>query len=257
MVQQHQPAGDYSSILENIPTQGPVVHPAVILRRRRFVPSLRDSLTRLHKTGRPGSKRYQRFVNREYLQEQQWDLQPEDFQVVQFTRTVFSTLLHEKNRKIWEPFIDVTEEQEALMLQKICKGGPMEDSDEFGDWIFIFDENVEEVKMSVKPHVSFSKIEKRVKQYILKNPDSPFLQSMDKEIVVYIKGSTQRMSYNFENPFHRLICHGICEFYSLHSHSEDSKEGTRVLHIVKPKKGFNAPSLTLCEYLQTMPVDRM
>jgi len=253
MVQQHLSAGDFTVIL---PDHHQNVATPVTPTRTRWV---RDSVTRLNKIGRPGSRRYQRYLNREFLQEQQWDLQPEDFQVVCFSKTTFSLLFEEENRQLWAPFVDVTEEEERVMLQRMCSGRPVEENDELGDWVVIDSINAEsEVKKNpiVKPHICFMRVDKRVRKYIQKNPDSPMLESMDKGITQYIQEEKRKKTYNFENSFHRLICHGVCQFYSLHSCSEDNEDGSRALHISKPRS-HNSPSVTLSEFLQTLPVNRM
>jgi len=252
MVQQHLSAGDFTVIL---PNQQPIATP-VTPTRTRWV---RESVTRLNKIGRPGSRRYQRFLNKEFLQEQQWDLQPEDFQVVRFSKTPFSLLFEEENREVWAPFVDVTEEDERLMLDRICSGRPIEESDELGDWIVIGTNNDDvEVKKPtpvVKPHTCFMRVDKRARKFIQQNPDSQILQSMDNRITQYIQEDKRKITCHFENSFHRLLCHGVCQFYSLHSCSEDIKNGSRVLHISKPRI-HNAPTVTLLEYLQTLPVNR-
>ncbi|KAM0064652.1 putative R3H domain-containing protein [Helianthus debilis subsp. tardiflorus] len=57
-----------------------------------------------------------------------------------------------------------------------------------------------------------------------------------------------------QDPFHRLLLHGVCEFYNLVSTTESETKGTKVLKMTKIKKkkaGNNElPTITLCEFLK-------
>jgi len=256
MVQQHLQAGDYSSVV--ITPTGVQSAAQTTFRRRRYVPPVRDSGARFMRIGRPGSKRYQRFINKEYLTEQQWDLELEDFQVVRFGGTPFTPLFEEHNSRIWAPFVDVTEEEEQWLIRQLCEGKSLEErSDELGDWIMVEEEDLlvdDFVEQVVHASTSILRIQKNIRQYVRQNPDFPFLNEMDKAITDYIENGSGSLTYSFETSFHRMICHGICQYYSLHSRSEDSEDGIRVMVISKPRKGISLPSHRLTEYLQTLSV---
>ncbi|KAK9057281.1 hypothetical protein SSX86_022116 [Deinandra increscens subsp. villosa] len=57
-----------------------------------------------------------------------------------------------------------------------------------------------------------------------------------------------------QDPFHRLLLHGVCEFYNLVSTTETETKGTKVLKMtkIKKKKGSNneLPTITLCQFLK-------
>ncbi|KAI7752375.1 hypothetical protein M8C21_032638, partial [Ambrosia artemisiifolia] len=58
-----------------------------------------------------------------------------------------------------------------------------------------------------------------------------------------------------QDPFHRLLLHGVCEFYNLVSTTESETKGTKVLKMTKIKKKKKAgnkelPTITLCEFLK-------
>jgi len=255
MVQQHLQAGDYSSVV--ITPTGVQSAAQAPFRRRRYVPPVRDSGARFTKIGRPGSKRFQRFLNKEYLTEQQWDLELEDFQIVRFGCTPFTPLFEEHNSRIWAPFIDITEEEEQWMIRQLHEGKSLEERDELGDWIMVEEEDLlvdDFVEQIVHASTSILRIQKNIRQYVRKNPDSPFLLAMDKEITDYIETGSGSLTYSFETSFHRMICHGICQYYSLHSRSQDKEDGIRVMVISKPRRGISLPSHKLSEYLQTLPV---
>jgi len=257
MVQQHLQAGDYSTI---VVTATGVQSVAPTSGRRGYVPPMRHSHARATRIGRPGSKRYQRFLNKEYLSEQQWDLEFEDFQAVRFGCTPFSALFEEHNSRIWEPFIDITEEEEQWLLRQLEEGksSNVEERDELGDWIIIQQEEDnlldEFVDQAIHGATSLLRIQKDIRKFMRRNPDSPFLLAMDKEIADYIEAESQLLTYTLETSFQRLICHGICQYYALRSRSEDQIDGTRLTIVSKPKGGISLPSHTLSEYLQTFPV---
>lgn len=57
-----------------------------------------------------------------------------------------------------------------------------------------------------------------------------------------------------QDPFHRLLLHGVCEFYNLVSTTESETKGTKVLKVTKIKKkkvGNNVlPTITLCLFMK-------
>jgi len=222
----------------------------------------RDSQARLNKVGRPGSKRYQRYLNKSYLYEHEWNLLPEDFEVAIKSSSLFSALFDEVNRTKWEPFIDVTEEQQEYLLRRLQDVSVSlvedEQEDEFGDFVMIPSEHevlpiVEEVKMtqSFPAHFHFQKVDRKIRKFIRKNPNDPFLRSLDCKIVEYIQHTSyQPKTFSFHGSFHRMVCHGICQFYSLHSKSQNISE-TRVVVVRKPKSNVSFPSVTLSQFLET------
>lgn len=248
MVQQHLQVGDYSSVIsDSIQTN------YVYSRRRRFVPPVRDSQSRVNRIGKPGSKRYQRFVNKEYLMQQQWDLEMEDFQCVRFGLTPFSPLFEEHNKRIWEPFLDITEEEEQMMLKQLKERKllSLEQKDEFGDWVMV--DNEEDFEDLLEPRVDASisilKIQKNIRKFIKKNPDSSLLFNLDKEIFEYVESTETSLTYTFESSYQRMMCHGVCQYYSLCSRSEDQEDGSRKMIITRPKKGISLLSQTFFNHL--------
>jgi len=224
-------------------------------KRRRYVPPVRDSLSRVKRVGTPGSKRHQRFLNKLFLVEQQWELEPQDFQVVEFTCSPFSVLFEEENRKLWENFLDVTEEQQEQMLTQISDGlrPSKENTDEFGNWVIVESEDLEdgfEEIESCTPTASesFKRVEKHIRKLIRKNRENSFLLAIDKEITEYLQTKNEVRTYQFETGYHRMICHGVCQYYSLNSKSHQMKSD-RILVVSKPKKGTQIPSSTLSQYL--------
>ncbi|KAI3829624.1 hypothetical protein L1987_03751 [Smallanthus sonchifolius] len=67
-------------------------------------------------------------------------------------------------------------------------------------------------------------------------------------------GGEEVLVLRVQDPFHRLLLHGVCEFYNLVSTTESETEGTKVLKMTKIKKkkaGNNdLPTITLCRFLK-------
>jgi len=260
MVQHYLPAGDYNSILDLTNNLSSTQHIPFSSKRQRQI--IKDS--RMGKVGKPGSKRYQRYLNKSFLQEQQWDLKPEDFEVIKFSCSPFSVLFEETNRRKWAPFVDITEEKQNQLLSCL-RGAISEDEkyDEFGDFVYVFSEALqikdfedqeEEVKTPPSPpaELHFRKVEKKIRKFIRKNSDLQIIHLLDQEIVDYIQLATyQPKRFTFTESLHRMICHGICQFYTLSSRSEDCVGGSRAVVVRKPKKGVCFPSMTLTKFLQT------
>ncbi|XP_076923594.1 uncharacterized protein LOC143585777 [Bidens hawaiensis] len=67
-------------------------------------------------------------------------------------------------------------------------------------------------------------------------------------------GGKEVLVIRVQDSFHRLLLHGVCEFYNLLSTIESETEGTKVLKMTKIKKkkvGNNElPTITLCQFLK-------
>jgi len=204
----------------------------------------RDSLASREQIGRPGSKRYQRWFNGNFLSEQADTLKTRlDFQVVEDTSLFRCLFVNADSAQLWEPFCEVTEdEQDEMLIQLGYYPKPTNDG------------------ISTLPHrlcsaqTSFKKIDKRIRAIFDRNFDCDLLQKLDQEIIAYVhRNDSRKRVYVFKQPFHRLICHGVAQFYSLRASSQDTSQGQRELVISKPPRVI-LPSKTLCEYLKVQPV---
>jgi len=87
--------------------------------RKIFRWAARDNLASRNRIGRPGSKRYQRYINRSFLGDLGSEGEMElDFRMMEST-SPFSILFEESNRKKWDPFVEVTEEKQEKLLISI------------------------------------------------------------------------------------------------------------------------------------------
>ncbi|KAJ0808337.1 putative R3H domain-containing protein [Helianthus annuus] len=67
-------------------------------------------------------------------------------------------------------------------------------------------------------------------------------------------GGEEVLVLRVQDPFHRLLLHGVCEFYNLVSTTESETKGTKVLKMTKIKKkkagDDELPTITLCQFLK-------
>lgn len=67
-------------------------------------------------------------------------------------------------------------------------------------------------------------------------------------------GNEEVLVIYIQDPFHRLLLHGVCEFYNLVSTTETETKGTKVLKMTKIKKkkaGNNElPIISLCQFMK-------
>jgi len=213
----------------------------------------RDSLNRRNNIGKPGSRRHQRWLNRMFLMEQEVELELEDFKIFDTTKTALSQIFEDSFcSEIWAPFVDVTEEQEEQLLMSIDVTLTHKNDKESDLEVEVsFDDEDDSSDDQMFPaQESFKRIDKKIRKVLQQQIENEFLSSMDKEIANYIQiKEFNTLTYSFEDSFHRLICHGICQFYSLRSRSEDSETGDRILVIKKPATILK-PSTTLTQFLQ-------
>jgi hypothetical protein len=200
-------------------------------RRSTRPPINRASTARLSYFGRPGSKRFQRFVNKSFLLDNEDDLNAEDLVVFSSTSTALTLICEESNKKIWEPFVSVTEEQQKNMIAIIepTRG------------------TAAEVPLSSAR--SFASIEVKIRKVLKANIDSEFFLSLEKELLNYIESDdVSTLEYSFPEAYHRMLCHGICQYYNLKSISKNDKGG-RILVVDKKKESRN-PGETLIQHLR-------
>jgi hypothetical protein len=210
-------------------------------RRQRRWSSPRDSLNKRERVGKPGSRRHQRFMNQVFLLEQ-FEYEVED-NIMEFTDSPLSLLFKENNQKLWAPFISITEEEQEQLLNCLCG---MEEQLRRKDKKGVQTPNVSGSQ-------SFKRIDKKIRRLLRKHYDNEFLCSMDQDLLEYVTlADINQRTYCLNDSFQRLLCHGVCQYYSLHSWSKDSK-GRRILVVRKPQdKAICAPTETLRQYLETL-----
>lgn len=221
----------------------PVAVSASPARNWRWAP--RESLASRLRVGRPGSKRFQRFLNKEFLETAQEDLESRDWDIIDFSTTGswFGQLCDEHNRVVWEPFVDITEEEQDYL---ICAAN---------------DRQRKEASMEgaacngTSPAARFERIERKPRRALWENPRCEFLQQVESEVIAFLHrcGSpvVEPLVMPLDgSPYHRLICHGVSQYYLLASYSRTAN-GQRSLIICKPRHvdHIEQPHITLSEFL--------
>jgi len=194
-------------------------------------------------------------LNKTFLHDNQWDLVPEDFTIFRMSCSPFSCFFSEANRKKWAPFVDITEEEQHKLLNQLYGSSDEELEDELGEWVIVEKEQKatsDEIKISFRAEVQFQRVDKKIRKLMLRNTCDEFLVLLDQEIVKFMQVPAGKLlTKTFDEPFHRLICHGVCQFYSLVSKSEDFEGGRRVV-IIKSKNSLHFPSTTLSKFLESL-----
>jgi len=214
-------------------------------KKRKRVANKRDSQARRIVSGKPGSKRHNRFVNQLYLtqaSQTEEESQEPDTLFEEWTSPI-SLVFEPENKEYWEPFVDITEEEEKFLLDQLA---PKKVSQQ--RW------TRDQIRLN-----------KAARNSLVKYRESEFLRELERELMYFIteglafpnKGHTfftssstspNQLRIIFEDDFHRFLGHSVCRFYNLESHSVDQSSTKRVFVVQKLKNHFMPPS-TLLEYL--------
>jgi len=188
------------------------------------------------RSGKPGSRRHQQWLNESFLSDTA-QLEVTDFTVVPNVKSLFTELFEQEHKlKQWEQFVESTEEEQNEILVSVS----------------ISVRNGEEFKQpsTLTSSQSFQKIDKRIRKVLQKHFESEFLCNLDQEIANWVKVEDYNtLRYSFEDSFKRLMCHGVCQFYSLKSISKPIMPNKKIVEIKKPNN-FRPPETTLLQHLK-------
>jgi len=213
----------------------------------------RASSTRIHYIGRPGSRRYQRYLNRSFLLENERNITPQDLLVFSQITTPLSMVLQDSNHlKNWEPFISTSEEKQEHMLKKLTNGSEHNTNKS----------NARRMSSSSASD-SFALIDLKIRKLFKKSGvlECEIFDNLEKEITCFILGNdndnnnSTSLTYSFDSTYQRMLCHGICQYYRLESRSQSVDDDNDVDHkivIVKKKHESCIPNETLSTHLQTI-----
>jgi len=214
----------------------------------RFGP--RDSLASRYRIGTPGSRRYRKWYNEFYLvqnlseTESATDLSDDWDSDCEPAYGSFALVLDGEYKELWDPFIDITEEQQQFLL------GYYSDS-EYSDTDY---ENENKGDDSTYPQPpltadeAFTQIRNVSRRLLIRQRDNQLLQELDETIFSYSNGVislTESMDYiqhdqtdgslifSLEEKFQRLLLHSLCEYYDLVSYSIGDEEDQRQTVVYK------------------------
>ncbi|KAH9306528.1 hypothetical protein KI387_010932, partial [Taxus chinensis] len=147
----------------------------------------------------------------------------------------------------WEPFRNVDMDKETHMLKSSLKPHSKEANSH--------------VTQSMAAMKAWQMVDRHSREALRRNFHSPLFESLEGRILAYSNSAedSEVLTLEVENPFHRLLLHGICEYYGLASNTVSKLEdtaGERSLvtrtHIKKKKQ---SESSDLVEPVQMKLVD--
>jgi hypothetical protein len=151
----------------------------------------------------------------------------------------------------WEPFRNnVDMDKEEHMLKSLVKERPKKD-----------ESNVTGSMAAMK---AWHTVDRRARDALRRNSHLPLVEAFEERILVYVKSADagEVLTLEVQDPFHRLVLHGICEFYGLVSNTvskwEDTAGGFSLVtrtHIRKkkhPKSSDSVQPVRLVDFLSAM-----
>jgi len=151
----------------------------------------------------------------------------------------------------WEPFRNnVDMDMEEHMLKSLVKERPKKD-----------ESNVTGSMAAMK---AWHTVDRRARDALRRNSHLPLVEAFEERILVYVKSADagEVLTLEVQDPFHRLVLHGICEFYGLVSNTvskwEDTAGGFSLVartHIRKkkhPKSSDSVQPVRLVDFLSAM-----
>eukprot|EP01059_Diplonema_ambulator_P034828 TRINITY_DN7_c0_g2_i10.p1 TRINITY_DN7_c0_g2~~TRINITY_DN7_c0_g2_i10.p1 ORF type:complete len:384 (+),score=57.45 TRINITY_DN7_c0_g2_i10:507-1658(+) len=155
----------------------------------------------------------------------------------------------------WEPFIEITEEKQAILLEKYNKGKTAKPP--------------QDTTLTSNTTVSqrWNRIGKPLRSELvrLKGKRDTFFKPVETRLLEYIKAidrskedctEVDPLVLKFDDGYHRLLCHGVVTYYGLFSVSETGDDGDRYTLVHPPKRcptPFPVPEMSLLDYLTAEP----
>jgi len=221
----------------------------------------RDSLQSRYKIGKPGSRRYRNWENEFFLvknlseTESEFDSSDWDSSCEPSFGS-FALVLEDENREHWDAFIDITEEQQNILLGFYDDEDDQSSEDESG---YEGDSGTNTQSPSVSADEAFTSLRNCTRRTLTRFKDSALLQEIDDTIFSYSNGQSlfslverdylrhdqteDALIFSLTEKFHRLLLHSICEFYDLVSYSLDVTEERQTVVYKRPKTLVRQTSL--------------
>jgi len=201
--------------------------------KKKFRYGPRDSLNKRNRIGKEGSRRFNYWSNEFFAQtlvrssndsegeNDVWDDEYDD--KYEPSHGFFSDIFHDDDKcKLWEPFLEVTEEQQNQLLSELSDPSE-EDSEE---------ENY---------YAGLEYMSRYTRQTLKKNSKSNTIKHIDKELFELQYISDDEKVFSFDDSYRRLLVHSVSDYYNLISYSKDTKQGDRITVVRKRE------NLPLCE----------
>jgi len=223
----------------------------------------RDSLRSRYKIGKPGSRRYRNWENEFFLVKNLSETESEYDSVYsddwdsscEPSFGSFALVLDDENREHWDAFIDITEEQQNILLGFYDN----ESSDDEYDYEYEYEDDNDSNShcLAVSADEAFTNLRNCTRRTLTRFKDSSLLQEIDETIFSYSNGllfslgrdylrhdeTEDALIFSFPEKFHRLLLHSICEYYDLVSYSVDMTEERKTVVYKRPKTLVRQTSL--------------
>jgi len=214
--------------------------PSTRYPKKKKTRSNRDSLAFRESPGKAGSKRYNRYMNTQFLKTagslgNQFEAEM-DFQIMEQNKNLFYQD-QVANSKYWDQFLNITFDKEQELI-----------GDERNKHQHVNAHNTQDI------NASFVKLQKNIRP-LFKKPflkDSVFIHQAETQIHNFINNTFEKtMEVSIQDPYKRLILHGLVQYYSLLSKSYTTSTGQRNTVIRKPKVMPPFPTQTIAQYLES------
>eukprot|EP00164_Ancoracysta_twista_P002043 GFYU01002694.1.p1 GENE.GFYU01002694.1~~GFYU01002694.1.p1 ORF type:complete len:287 (+),score=65.48 GFYU01002694.1:110-970(+) len=164
---------------------------------------------------------------------EQFELEARNIEVAY--RSPFGDLFVNPGNITWDPFREITEEEQVRRLKFLKRRGKLSrgSQDSFSDC-----ESVEDLLKHM------DKTDRRLLKKCMVY-DREFLVYLEQRIVQFVGNddSAAELTVECKDSLYRIIAHAMCRFYSLVSYSENLHNGIRVTKIRKPM-GYQPPVVT-------------
>jgi len=189
----------------------------------------------------PGSKKYKRFLsNVELLETALSSSEGEEFEIeVEYRveyRSPFSIIFEDEEfKRTWEPFIDITEEEEAAFLALLERGA------------FKKEEKKSKRRDMTMGNECWRNLSKYARKTVFDNFESPSFAAIDKSIVDFILSRAGTKTFPLTSHRQRLLCHCMAPYYSMTA--KTTKSGSIYYTTLTKTKATRLPSPCLFDFV--------
>eukprot|EP01137_Pigoraptor_chileana_P030825 Opistho-2@17827 len=242
IVSGEQPVKEWEE-LSVAPSEASIVAPDRLAseRKKKSSPRLRrDSLNSRLNPGFEGSRRYRRWENLCFLLDNAGEIDEyKDVILPNKSRSYFASLFEDEAKlKTWLSFLEASEEAQLSIaaIGTHSKKAVPKESD------FCMEPS--------SPADCFGRIERHIRDALrCTNVPKGLLEYMEKELVdAFMTSSQFVLVWMLGSSYDRLLAHGLCQYYSLVSRSEDTDQGRQTI-IENPNDFFTVPEAPLCAFL--------
>uniref|UniRef100_A0A7S4HUU5 R3H-associated N-terminal domain-containing protein n=1 Tax=Vannella robusta TaxID=1487602 RepID=A0A7S4HUU5_9EUKA len=235
-------------------------------KSKRRVP--RDTLNgRMRKRkGKPGSRKYHRWQNEKILgrRDELSDTGPDDDEEMELylfdssSQNIFYQMFEDPSlHAAWQPFLDITEEEEKILRSFVDSDDDSDSSDESPAYRHEF---------YSRSHIAFQRLTADGRKSINKYAQTDFLADLDHVIFSFVNQqysdsmtsdyftsrvcpTSQKLILKMKDSHHRLMAHSVSTFYNATSVSQFNSSGIKVVMVAPPEKLKRTPNQSLVSYL--------